>query len=455
MSRLSPLVLLAAALAALSPVWGQGLRLSPRGAAAAAPLAQDGAPRPSDHIVAIVDSEPITKLELAQEVEQVTQQLLQRRQTLPSPSELSAQVLERMINERAQLHLAHDTGIRVEDSSVDQAEQMVALQNQVDVAELHRRLVADGVDLQAFRKRLREQLTLQRLHEREVEPRVRVSDLEIDQYLQAQQNAAGAATTHQVNIAQILVAVPEDATPARLAELQAKARKAQARAAAGEDFAALARELSDAPDRANGGQLGLRAEDRYPELFLDAVKSLPVGGVSAVVRSGAGFHVLKLLERRAASNLPPAVVVQSHARHILLKPNAQMSEAQARDRLLDFKRRIERGQATFAALAREYSQDASAAQGGDLGWVNPGQFVPEFEAVMNRLQPGQISDPLISRFGVHLIQLLQRRSATVSEAEQREMIRNMLRAKKYDDVYRSWAQEVRARAYVEMRDTAP
>ncbi|MFZ9298445.1 MAG: peptidylprolyl isomerase [Hylemonella sp.] len=448
----------------IAPVWAahlalvltltaqaQGLRLSPR-AVASGQASVDTTTRQSDFIVAIVNSEPITNREVALEVQRVSEQALLQRQTLPSPDELNRQVLERMINERAQLHLAREAGVRVEESSVDQAEQMVAMQNQLDVAELRRRLAADGIDQKRFRKQLREQLTLQRLREREVEPRVQVSDLELDQYLQSQQAAASQTANRQINLAQLLVAVPEGASQEVVDSLQAKARKALSRARAGEDFAALVRELSDAPDRVNGGEFGLRNEDRYPQLFLEAVQPLTAGGISELVRSGAGFHILKLLERRSASNLPPAVVTQSHARHILLKTSSQMTEVQARERLLDFKRRIESGQSTFAALAREYSQDGSAAQGGDLGWASPGMFVPEFEAVMNRLAPGQISQPLISRFGVHLIQLLERRNTQVSEAERREMVRKLLRERKFEEAYVSWAQEVRGRAYVEMRE---
>ena len=176
-----------------------------------------------------------------------------------------------------------------------------------------------------------------------------------------------------------------------------------------------------------------------------------MGGVAGPVRSGAGFHVLKLLEQRR-EGLPAATVVQQRARHILLRTSAQMTEGMARDKLNDFRRRINASQTDFATLAKENSQDGSAASGGDLGWANPGQFVPEFEEVLNRLAPGQISDPLISRFGVHLIQLLERRNAAISEREQREQVRNMLREKKIDEVYVTWAQEVRAKAYVELRD---
>lgn len=433
-------------------VQAQGLRPATRTSPAASTVtAAQGAVRQADFIVAVVNSEPVTNHDVAVELQRMRQQYAQQRQALPDARELTRQVLERLINEKAQLQLARETGIKVDEPSVDQAEQSVALQNQLSVAELHRRIAQDGVDPKQFREQLRNQLLLTRLREREVEPKVRVSDLEVEQYLQEQLAASNVPANQLINIAQLLVAVPENASETQVATLQAKAQRALERARAGEDFTVLVRELSDAADRASGGQLGLRPADRYPALFLDATRSLAVGGISALVRSGAGFHVLKLVEKRNAG-LPPMTITQSRARHILLRPNAQLSEAAARDRLNDFRRRIQTGQTDFATLARENSQDGSAEHGGDLGWAYPGQFVPEFEAVMNRLAPGQISEPLISRFGVHLIQLLERRNTTLGEREQREMVRNMLREKKLDEAYANWVRDVRARAYVEMRE---
>lgn len=451
--RVLALTLACLALLPLLPAQAQGLRPAPR-SPVSLPVAVPDAPgtqRPADFIVAVVNSEPITNYQVNVEVRRILQQYAQQRRPQPDLRELSREVLERLINDRAQLQLAKDTGIKVDEPSVDQAEQMVARQNQMTVAELRRRIELEGLDLRQFRDQLRDQLMLTRLREREVDPRVRVSDLEVEQYLQEQLATSGDPAKQLINMAQILVAVPENASEAQVTAQQDKAQKALARARAGEDFASLVRELSDAKDKSNGGQLGLRSADRYPTLFLEATQSLAVGGVSGLVRSGAGFHILQLIERRAAG-LPPMTVTQSRARHILLVPSAQLSEAAARDKLLDFRKRIQSGQTDFAILARENSQDGSAAQGGDLGWANPGQFVPEFEEVMNRLAPGQISEPLISRFGVHLIQLLERRNSTLGEREQREMIRSMLREKKFGEVYATWAQDVRGRAYVELRE---
>jgi peptidyl-prolyl cis-trans isomerase SurA len=404
----------------------------------------------ADYIVAVVNSEPITNHEVRRELRRVQQQFAQQGRPAPAVSELTAQVLERLISDKAQLQLARDVGINVDDVAVDQAELSVAEQNQLDLAGLHARLAADGSSASQFRSQLREQLTLTRLREREVEARVRVSDTDIEQYLSEQ--LAGTDLSKQLlNVAQILIAVADDASPAQVSALQVRAEAALARARAGEDFAALAKELSNSADRANGGLLGLRSADRYPPLFVQATQGLAVGGLSGVIRSGAGFHVLKLMERQAAG-LPPMTVTQTRARHILLRPTAQLSETAAKEQLAALKRRIESGQADFAATARTLSQDGSAAQGGDLGWASPGQFVPEFENVMNQLRPGQISEPVVSRFGVHLMQLMERRQVKLSEREQREAIRNVLREKKMDEAYLNWAQDVRARAYVEMRE---
>jgi peptidyl-prolyl cis-trans isomerase SurA len=409
--------------------------------------------RSADYIVAVVNSEPITNAQVNAEVARAIRQLTAQRRPAPDEQTLRRQVLDQLINERAQLQLAREMGLKIDEPSVDQAEQNIARQNQLTVAQLRQQVQQqDGMAPQVLRNRLKDQLLLTRLREREVDARVRVGDADVEQYLAEQQQRNSNPGSQLINIAHILVAVPEDASAARQAELQRKAEQVTRRAREkGADFAALVRELSDAGDRANGGQLGLRAGDRYPALFTSAVRTLAVGEVSDPLRSGAGFHVLKLIERRQPG-LPPQTVTQSRARHILLIPSAQLSEAQARDKLNDFRRRIVAGETDFATLARQNSQDGSAAQGGDLGWANPGMFVPEFENVMNQLAPGQIGEPLISRFGVHLIQLLERRQAVLNEREQRELIRNMLRERKMAEAYENWVRDTRARAYVELRE---
>ena len=442
------LALTVAVLSALTAVNAQAQIIQP------APAANSSKPQQAaDFIVAVVNSEPITKQELGREVQRARLQLVQQRKTPIEAGELSRQVLERLISDRVQLQLALETGIKIDEAAIDFAELNIARQNQIDVTALRQRAAAEGMTTRQFRTQLRDQLTLTRLRERDVEPRVRVSDLEVEQALREQQSNTAEPTSLELNLSQILVAVPESATPAQVAVLETKAKRALERARAGQDFVALVREFSDAPDSVNGGQLGRRTADRYPALFVEATNALGVGDVSSLVRSGAGFHILKVTEKKSVG-LPALVVTQSRVRHILLRVTPQISEATARSKLGEFKRQIFTGKDDFAALAREFSQDGSAAQGGDLGWASPGMFVPEFEEAMNRLAPSQISDPVVSRFGVHLIQMMERRNTALNPRELKETIRAQLREKKLDEAYATWSRDLRGRAYVEMREPA-
>jgi peptidyl-prolyl cis-trans isomerase SurA len=441
----------AAMLAALgTPAASQGLRPSPQLGPSRAPATSG--PRAVDFIVAVVNSEPITNNEVRVRMVRYEQQLAQQGSPLPPRPQLAREVLERLITEKAQLQMARENGVRADDSMVDLAEQNVARSNNVEVAELRRRLLADGLNVAQFRDDLRNQILLQRLRERELAPMAKVSELDIDNFLREQEQGLATGANTEVNLAHILVAVPENAPAGQVASLQAKAQQIHERARAGEDFGKLARENSDAPGAAaNGGQVGLRTADRLPPLFVDVTRDLKEGQVGDVVRSAAGFHIIKVLEKRQGSRAGISVT-QSHARHILLRATPQMSETQALQKLAEFKRRVQAGQGDFAQLARENSQDASAKNGGDLGWASPGMFVPEFEEVLNALAPGQISDPVVSRFGIHLIQLLERRQNTLGQREQREVARNLLRERKLDEAYVSWSQEVRGRAFVDYRD---
>jgi peptidyl-prolyl cis-trans isomerase SurA len=400
-----------------------------------------------DYIVAVVDSAPITNHDVALRAPQLQAQLKQQGRPALEGAELLKASLERLIVEKALLQHAKETGITIDDEAIDQAEQRLAAQSQISVDTLHKKTKADGSSVERLRQNLRDQLTLQRLTERNVPSRIRVSDIEIDQAVRQRQNAS-MGTNPDIELGHILVAVSEKASDADVAALQSKAQTALARAKQGEDFGKLAKDLSDGAEHDKGGLMGLRAASRYPTLFVDATKNLSVGDVT-LVRSGAGFHILKLVTKRASSVV---TVTQTHPRHILLRPGGQLSQTTARAQLAEYKRQIEAGKADFAKLAREHSQDASGPDGGDLGWVSPGMFVPEFEEVMNKLQPGQIADPMVSRFGVHLIQVLERREAPISERELRDLARNSLREKKFDETYQLWAQEVRGRAYVEYRD---
>lgn len=406
-------------------------------------------PRQADFIVAVVNSEPVTNSEVRTRMGRLQRQVARQGGAQPPQELLAREALEQLIQELALVQLARESGIVVDDLAVDQAVQSVARQNEVSVDEVYRRLAADGVARDTFRQELRRQLMQQRLREREVDARVRVSEPEIDQFLREQANGAGAPPS-EIQLGHVLVSVPEGASPAQVATAQARAQAVADKARAGSDFGALAREFSEAPEASAGGLMGLRPADRYPDLFVEATKTLPVGGVAGPVRSGAGFHVLKVVDKTRAGM--PTTVTQSHARHILLRTSAQLTETAAAERLADYRRRVLAGQADFAALAREHSQDASAKQGGDLGWSNPGSYVPEFEETMNALNTGDISQPLVSRFGVHLIQLIERREIRLTPREQREMVRQVVRQRKIEEAYATWVQEVRGRAYVELRD---
>ena len=413
-------------------------------------LAQNSAPslRAADFIVAVVNSEPVTNSEVGAMRKRLLGELLARGEPIPATAQLNQQALEWLINEKAQLQLAQEAGIRIDAEQLAQTEANIAARNQLTPEAFAQRLVQEGTNLAEFRQQLKNQLTLSKLREREVD-RQRISEQDIDAFLQARQTDTRSVQT-ALNLAMILVALPENASEAEVRTAQAKAQDIARRARAGEDFASLAKTFSEANDKgANGGVMGLRSSERYPELFVEATRALAPQQVSDPVRSGAGFHVLKVLERQQSSQM---TVVQTRARHILLRTNAQRSREQAVAQLLQVRRDILGGQIAFARAAQSVSEDGSAAQGGDLGWVGPGQFVPEFEQVMNGLQPGQLSEPLVSRFGAHLIEVMERRQVAVPEKEQREMARNVLREQRTEEALERWAEDVRGRAYVELRE---
>jgi peptidyl-prolyl cis-trans isomerase SurA len=405
------------------------------------------APRTADYIVAVVNQELVTAFEVDQRIARVRQDAARAGQRLPPDAELRRQVLDSLIEERSILSVARET-LRVDEVELDRAVASVATQNQLTLPQLRERLRRDGLDYTRFRNNVRDQLMIERLREREVQSRIRINDIDVDRYIERQRGAA--ATSIDYNIAQILVGVPEGANEALLAERRARAEGALQRVQGGEAFAVVARELSEDANRESGGEIGLRPAARLPDVFVDAVRVLRDGEVTpTLLRTGAGFHVLKLVERRESSGFR---VTQTRARHILLRPSPQLAPEAAGRRLADFKRQIESGARRFEDLAREFSEDGSATQGGELGWSSPGGFVPEFEEAMNKLPLRGLSDPLTSRFGVHLIQVLERREATLDIKQVREQARNALREQKFDEAYGEWVRELRARAYVEYRE---
>lgn len=401
-----------------------------------------------DFIVAVVDTVPITNHEVNQRLIQLRQQARQQSgsSTQLAPSLQAA--LEKLITEKALLQHARDQGIDIDANALNQAQERVAAQSQLSVEALRSKLATEGTTWESFQQNLKAQLILQRLAERNVPPRIRITDAEIEAILRERMNAR-SNTNPNIELAHILIAVPEQASASEVSALQTKAQNTLQRLQAGENFANVAKDVSNSSDKEQGGRMGLRPMDRYPSLFVQAIQNVSVGGLSAVFRSGAGFHILKLLSKESSQTM---TVTETRARHILLRPGGQLSQNAARAQLASFKRDLEAGRADFAKLAREHSQDGSAENGGDLGWVAPGVFVPEFEETMDKLQINQISEPLVSRFGVHVIQVLARRDAPISERELRESARNVVRQRKYDETYEQWAQDVRGRAYIEYRD---
>jgi len=434
-------------LAGLAASLGLGLGLGDRAAAQAAnPPTAESARQSADYIVAIVNRELVTNSEVQARLQRVEADAARSGARLPAREALLREVLDQLIDERAQLTHAADSGLRIDESELDRTVASVAAQNQLSVPELRERLRADGQDYARFRDNLRDRLVLERVRERDVQARMRIVDADIENWLAKEREKAGAV--NEYNIAQILLAVPENATPAEAAARRAQAIAVLQRLKAGEDFGALVKSMSDA-SKASNGELGLRRGDALPDLFVEAVRPLLAGEVAPqVVRSGAGFHILKLVERREAA----LAVTQTHARHILLRPGPGSDEAVVVRRMEDFRRRIAAGRARFDELAKQFSEDGSAQNGGDLGWASPGQFVPEFEQVMQSLSLNEVSEPVVSRFGVHLIQVLERRQVSLDVRQQREAARTALREQKYEETYLEWAREVRARAYVELRE---
>ena len=404
--------------------------------------------RIGDYIVAVVNSELVTANEVEQRSGRVRDEARRGGGRLPPGEVLRKQVVDTLIDERVLVTYARDSGVKVDEAELDRAVSSVAANNRVTLAELRRRLQAEGIEFSRFRSSLRDQILVERVREREVQARIRVSDAEIDKLIEQQRGAAEAGA--ELNLAQILVTVPEGASEAQVAERRARVDAALARVQAGDDFATVAREVSEDGNRANGGVIGLRPSNRLPDLFVEATKNLKAGEMTAQpIKSGAGFHLLKVVERRDGQ---VHRVNQTRARHILLRTSAQASPQDAARRLEDLKRQIEGGQRRFEDVAREMSEDGSAANGGELGWVSPGGFVPEFEEAMGRLAPGALSPPVLSRFGVHLIQVIERRQVEISDKEIREQARAALREQKFDSAYQEWAKDLRARAYIEMRE---
>jgi peptidyl-prolyl cis-trans isomerase SurA len=400
-----------------------------------------------DRIVAIVNKEVVTASELRERVSYAERELKRQGTLAPERAVLERQVLERLILDKAQLQLAADSGLRVDELQLDRAIERIAENNNLTLAAFRKALEGDGVQVDRFREEVRRQIVMQRLREREVDERIEVSESEVDLYLD-EQKTVGAERV-EYNVAHILIRLPEQASPERIAQARARAEKARDEARSGADFGRLAASYSDAGDALQGGQMGWRAADRLPELFAVALQALKPGEVSDILRSPGGFHIVRLLERRGAG--AGRAVTQTRTRHILIRTNELVSETEARRRLIELRERIVTGGADFTQIARVNSVDVSAAQGGDLGWIYPGDTVPEFERAMDSLKPGEVSQPVKSPFGWHLIQVIERRTGGIPPERQRLVARQALRERKSDEAYQDWLRQLRDKTYVEIR----
>ena len=399
-----------------------------------------------DRVIAIVNDEAVTQYELDEARRVVQQQLKQQKVQSPPADVLDKQVLERLITQRALLQQAKEDGVKIDDSQVERAIQRIATENKLSAEEFRKVLAQENIPYTKYRDDIRNEMVVQRLREREVDSKVQVSDAEVDQYL-ATLKAQNAGET-EYRIAHILVMVPEQASAEQIENRRQRAEEALRSIRSGADFAQIAASFSDANDALQGGNLGWRSGARLPTVFADTVREQKVGTVSGVLRSAAGFHIVKLLEKRNHDDA--TLVDQTHARHILVRVNELTSEAEAKAKIERMKDRLDSG-ANFADLAKLNSEDASAAKGGDLGWLSAGDTVPEFDEAMKKLQPNQISPPVRTSFGWHLIQVLERRKQDVTIDRARSEAQTAIRQRKADEAFQDWVRQVRDKAFVEIR----
>ncbi|UYO95452.1 peptidylprolyl isomerase [Pollutimonas sp. M17] len=452
----------------------------------AAKPAQPAAAQPSeqfvDGIAAIVNKHVITLQQVNTQALSAQEQL--KRQNIPVPelTVLRKQVLQRMITEELERQEAERLGIRVSDAQVDHAVQTIAQRNRISTATLRQEIEKSGVPWATYLDNLRQEVRLDMLRQRTVDSTITISDAEIDAFLKSQGNAISppqqaaqqpAPAPQQqgpqvLGLAQILVAVPEGAPAAKVQELRQKAEGLLARVRGGADFAGVAAASSDGPQALNGGELGVRPVNGWPDLFVSATQNLNAGEISGIVQSGNGFHILKVLTRGQPGQRPaepqlqsmapqaapaqqgPMMVTQTHARHILIKTTKVMSDAKAETRLKQLRQRLANGEG-FEDLAKRYSEDATAPQGGDLGWLTPGETVPAFEQAMNALEPGQISEPVKSQFGWHLIQVLERRTKNMEKEFKRMQARQILFERRVEPAFEDWLSQLRGQAYIDNR----
>ncbi|WP_229459183.1 peptidylprolyl isomerase [Massilia cavernae] len=404
-----------------------------------------------DSIAVVVNDEVITKNEVDKQVAQVVARMKAANAQMPDQADLQRQVVESMIVERAQIQLAKEMGVRIDDSQLDRAIGGIASEQKMTVQELRNALEKEGMTFAAFREQIRNEMLMQRLRQHEVDSKIQVSDAEIDTFLAARK--AAAAERVEMNLSQILVRIPENASPEQIAARRARAEEILRQLRGGADFAKTAATYSDAPDALKGGEIGWRDSQSLPAVFSKVLGEMKAGDVTPAIKSATGFHILKLVDKRTpTAETEKSIVQQTRARHILLKVTPTMTAADAKRKLLELKERLDNKAAKFDELARLFSNDTSANKGGDLGWLYPGDALPEFENAMNLLKPGEVSDVVETEYGFHLIEVLERKTDDQSKEKERNAARQVIREQKLAEAVEGWQREVRDRAYVEFRD---
>ena len=404
----------------------------------------EGGIKKLDRIIAVVDQDVITEKELQEKISSVIGNLKNQKIEIPSESVLRKQVIERLIANSIQIQLAYQTGLKISDAQVDKTIERIAEKNKLNVADFKKTLEKDGTNFYKFREEIRNEITIAQLKEREVDSKIVITDGEIDNFL----NAQSKEIQDEFEVAHILIRVPEDASPEKLEKLKNKAEEATRQILSGKNFTQVSAAFSETPNALEGGNLGWKKASDLPTLFVDALKKTEVGKITSILRSPNGFHILKLINKKGSSG--PLVVEQTHVRHILIKLSEITSENEGRQKLIGIKERLENG-TKFEDMAKQYSEDPSSNNGGDLGWINPGDTVPEFEKTMKQLNINQISDPIKTPFGWHLIQVLERRSQDMSKESARIQARQQIKMRKSEEAYQDWLQELRDRSFVELR----
>lgn len=410
-------------------------------------------PQSIDEVVAIVDTGLITKVELNTRIAQIEKQFKASNRPLPPANELKKQVLERLISERIQEGLARDTGIKIADKELDRIIENIAAQNKTTVENLKAKIEKEGLTFKKYREDLRKEVQISRLRERDVDARVQVSDAEIDGYIaEKNRSRASALGNEEVALAQIVVSLNSGASESEVAAAKAKAEEIFKQAGNEKDFLVFSKKVAAAGSGVRSEDLGSRTFDRLPQLLVEASQGVGANQlIPRVLQSGAGFHIVKVMGRKGGPVQENIVITQTMARHILLRHRAGMTDAEAERRLSIFRDQVKVKAADFGQLAQKYSEDGSAPNGGKLGWMSPGELVPTFEQAMNKLNIGEVSDPVRTEFGWHLIQVLERRQTQLSADKQREYARAALREKKLDQAYEDWIRQIRDAATVEIR----